>query len=89
VYPRATAGRLLSFKYDPAHVSFTMQATSTSPVTRGDRNDETVIYIPPLVRGTVSTSGAAVLDDVVQNPDGSRSAYVAPTGSGAYGVSIG
>jgi endoglycosylceramidase len=89
VYPRATAGQLLSFSYDPAQASFTMQATSTSPVARGDRNGETEVYIPPLVRGAVSASGAALLDQVVQEPDGSRLAYVAPTGAGAYGVSVG
>ena len=54
----------------------------------GDRSHETEVYIPPLVRGTVSISGAAQLDAVVTNPDGSRLAYVAPTGHGAYGAAV-
>ncbi|HEY3843551.1 MAG TPA: cellulase family glycosylhydrolase [Acidimicrobiales bacterium] len=88
VYPRATAGRLISFAYDPSAVSFTMRATDGSAVTSGDRSRETEVYLPPLVRGTVAVSGAAVLDTVATNPDGSRLAYVAPTGEGSYGVSV-
>ncbi|HEX3794407.1 MAG TPA: cellulase family glycosylhydrolase [Acidimicrobiales bacterium] len=86
VYPRATAGHLLSFSYTPATTGFVMRATSTTPVTVGDTAAETIIYLPPLVRDTVSVSGAALLDAVVDNPDGSRLAYIAPTGHGAYGV---
>jgi len=41
------------------------------------------------VRGAVSVSGAARLDTVVMNPDGSRLALVAPTGAGHYGVRVG
>lgn len=89
VYPRATAGRLLSFAYDPSTTSFTMKATSHTNVVPGDRANETEVYVPPLVRGSVSASGAAVLDTIVTNPDGSRLAYVAPTGAGAYSVSVG
>jgi hypothetical protein len=88
VYPRATAGRLLSFSYNPATTSFTMSATSSSKVARGDQAQETEVYVPPLVRGTISTGGAATLDAVVSNPDGSRLAYIAPTGTGTYSVSV-
>jgi endoglycosylceramidase len=88
VYPRATAGHLLSFAYTPSDASFTMEATSLAPVVRGDRDEETIVYIPPLVRGSVSVNGAAVFDAVVQNPEGSRLAYVAPTGAGTYGVTV-
>jgi hypothetical protein len=88
VYPRATAGRLLSFSYDPKTTSFTMRAESSARVTPGSHAVETEVYIPPLDRGLVSTSGAAVLDAVVTNPDGSRMAFVAPTGGGAYGVRV-
>jgi endoglycosylceramidase len=88
VYPRATAGRLQSFGYDPATASFTMRATSTTPVVPGSRSEETEVYIPPLVRGPVSASGASVLDAVVTNPDGSRTAFIAPTGGGTYVVRV-
>jgi hypothetical protein len=88
VYPRATAGQLLSFAYDPLTATFTMRATSSFRVVPGDRSAETEIYIPPLVRGQVTVDGAAMLDTVVTNPDGSRIAYVATTGGGAYGVDL-
>jgi endoglycosylceramidase len=88
VYPRATEGQLISFGYNPATSTFTMLASSPSKTIPGDETRETVIYIPPLVRGSVSVSGAAVLDRVVTNPDGSRLAYVAPTGAGMYGVNV-
>ncbi len=89
VYPRATAGTLRSFGYNPALNSFAMSATSARAVSPGAAALETQVYIPPLVRGAVSVSGAAVLDTVQANPDGSRLALVAPTGGGAYGVTVG
>lgn len=89
VYPRATAGRLISFAYQPVSKSFTMAATSSDPVTPGSRRRETEIYVPPTVPGAVSVSGAAVLSAVERNPDGSRLVFVAPTGRGAYGVRVG
>jgi endoglycosylceramidase len=89
VYPRATAGRLVSFAYSPSSSSFVMHATSSDKVTPGDQAQATEVYIPPLVRGAVTDSGAASLDTVVTNPDGSRMAYVAPTGLGAYEVTVG
>ena len=41
------------------------------------------------VKGSVAVSGAAELDTVVVNPDGSRIAYVAPTRSSGYGLTVG
>jgi endoglycosylceramidase len=88
VYPRATAGQLVSFAYAPASGSFTMTATSRVPVKPGTRDQETEVYIPSTVSGSVSVNGAASLDAVTLNPDGSRLAYVAPTGGGTYGVKV-
>ncbi len=81
VWPRATAGRLLSYQYDPTDRSFAMVASDTHEVRRGDRADETVVYIPATVHGKVTVTGAASLDAVVAEPDGSRDAYIAPSGS--------
>jgi hypothetical protein len=88
VYPRATAGTLDRFSYDPSTQSFAMTAASRSPIAPGSRANETEVYIPPLVRGSVSVSGAAVLDVVQSQPDGSRIAYVAPNGAGTYRVEV-
>ena len=94
VSARATAGRLLAERYDPLSRSFAMLATDTAAVRRGDRGSETVVYIPSTVRGAVAASGLARLDTVLQQPDGSRLAYVAPTGGHAgapqdYEVTVG
>ncbi len=89
VWPRATAGTLLAEQTDPSSGAFAMVATDSSPIRRGDRSAETAIYIPNTVQGRVEVSGAAMLDTVVQNPDGSRLAYVAPTGGSEYGVTVG
>jgi endoglycosylceramidase len=89
VWPRATAGTLLAYRYDPTSRTFDMAASGTVGVHRGDRDAETVVYIPDTVRGPVGVTGAAALDAVVDNPDGSRDAYVAPTGTGRYGVEVG
>jgi endoglycosylceramidase len=89
VWPRATAGHLLAYRYDPTAHTFVMAATDARPVKRGDRAAETVVFIPSSVGGSVSVTGAARLDTVVRNPDGSRTAYVAPRGGAAYGVVVG
>ncbi|MHB8594914.1 MAG: cellulase family glycosylhydrolase, partial [Acidimicrobiales bacterium] len=89
VIPRATAGRLLWFSYDPANSRFAMRATDEHGVTPGTTDEETILYVPSSVTGTASVHGAALLDTVTFNPDGSRLVLVAPTGHGAYGVSIG
>ena len=86
--PRATAGTLQSFAYNPDDRSFAMRATSTTPVRRGDKGRETEVFIPAQATGAVSASGAAVLDSVVAEPDGTRLAYVAPMGRGPYAVHL-
>jgi hypothetical protein len=51
----------------------------------------TEVYIPPGLSASlfpVQVIGSAQLTDLVTWPDGSRSAYVAPTGSGVYGVLV-
>jgi endoglycosylceramidase len=89
VYPRSTAGVLSSYSYDAAQRTFTMSASSRRSVRLGRRDRETVVYIPSTVSGQVTVSGATVLDGVVTNPDQSRLAYAAPTGTGTYTISVG
>ncbi|MGO8870088.1 MAG: cellulase family glycosylhydrolase [Acidimicrobiales bacterium] len=89
VWPRATAGTLLAEQYDPTSRAFDMAATDSTGVPVGDRGAETVVYIPSTVGGAVTVTGAAILDTVVRTPDGSRIAYVAPTGTSNYGVTVG
>ena len=91
VSPTAVAGRLGAYAYEPASRSFAMVATSTAAGRRGDRRTDTVVSIPSTVHGAVHVSGAAVLDGVLNRPDGSRVAYVTTTspGSIAYGVTVG
>lgn len=86
--PRATAGELLAYAYDPGR-GFTMAASCDRPVRRGERSRETVVYLPRTLGGTVGVGGAAVLDTVVDNRDGSRVVLVAPTGGGRYSVTVG
>jgi endoglycosylceramidase len=88
VVPRATAGRLDSFAYHPDDRSFTMAATADHQVTTGSWSDETMVFLPATVAGSVTVSGAATLDRVVTNPDGTRMAYVAPTAAGPYSVAV-
>jgi hypothetical protein len=87
-WPRATAGRLLDYSYEPATRAFTMSATSTSRVRLGDERRETLVYLPPTVRGQVWVTGAATLDKVVTNPDRSRLIHVAPSGAGGYALGV-
>jgi endoglycosylceramidase len=89
VWPRATAGQLLAYRYDPTTRAFDLSARDAHKVDRGDRSAETTIYIPSSVHGSVAVTGAAVLDTVVRNDDGSRLAYVAPTGRSGYGITVG
>jgi hypothetical protein len=88
VYPKATAGTLAGFTYDPTTHAFAMTATASRPVSGGDRAGETEVAIPPVATGTVRVGGAATLDAVVRNADGTRRAFVAPTGGGAYTVAV-
>jgi hypothetical protein len=91
VSPVATAGRLGAYAYDPATRTFAMVATSTAAGRRGDRQTDSVVFIPSTVHGAVRVRGAAVLDSVVTRPDGSRLVYVTTTGTGSasYGVTVG
>jgi endoglycosylceramidase len=89
VWPRATAGRLLTYQYDPTSRTFYMVAVGGGKVSRGDRSAETLVYVPTTVHGSVAVSGGAVLDAVTTNPDGSRNAFVAPTGTGRYEITVG
>lgn len=82
VWPRATAGSLLAYRYDPVSRSFEMAAADRHPVPARDIGAQTVVYIPADVAGAVKVSGAAVLSGVVREPDGSRLAYVAPAHPG-------
>ena len=86
--PRATAGRLDSFAYQPDNHSFQMHATADRAVRRGDASRETVVFLPATATGAVSVAGAARLDRVVTEPDGTRLAYAAPTAEGAYSLSV-
>lgn len=94
VVPTATAGRLRSFAYDPATHAFSMLAGDDQAVARGQAGQETVVLVPaPVVAAlgpgwTVAVRGAAVLDRVVDLPDGSSIVLVAPTGGGDYGVVV-
>ncbi len=81
VFPEATAGSLLAYREDPSARTFAMLAADPTAVAPGDASAETVVSIPSTVHGTVAVSGQATLDDVVTEPDSSRLAYVAPTGS--------
>ena len=89
IVPRATAGRLDSFAYQPSNHSFAMQATASRRVRLGESARETVVFIPAVAKGGVTVTRAATLDRVIAEPDGTRLAYVAPTGAGAYGVAVG
>ena len=83
--PRAVAGTLLSYAYDPASGSFTMLAEASHRVALGTQDRETIVYVPPRASGAVRVAGAARLDRIVAAPGGGRFVYVAPTG-GRYSV---
>jgi endoglycosylceramidase len=89
VAPRLVAGSTLDYAFDPATGRFTFDATSTVAVTAGDRTHETLINVPPDVSGAVAISGGAQLDQIVDQPDGSRAVWLAPSGAGAYRVTVG
>jgi hypothetical protein len=48
----------------------------------------TEVYIPPSVPFSIAVTGTAALQSVVTWPDGSRTAYVAPSGPGLYAVLV-
>jgi endoglycosylceramidase len=83
--PRAVAGTLLSYSYDPQTGSFSMRAHASEPSRPGDGATETVVYLPPASTAAPQLGGRAVMDRVEPTPGGGRLAYVAPTG-GDYSV---
>ena len=89
VWPRATAGRLLGYAFDPYSQAFAMTAADAPAVKKGDKDHETVVWIPAQVTGTVAVDGDALLDAVELKPDGSRLAWLAPKGGGTYGMHLG
>jgi endoglycosylceramidase len=89
VVPRAIAGSPVSFSYRPDDHSFMLSAISQHPVGKGDSAGETVVFIPAVAGGMVNAAGAAVIDQVRTEPDGTRLAYVAPTSAGPYTVTVG
>jgi hypothetical protein len=88
-YPRAVAGTLLSYSYQPDRGAFIMRATARGRVPAGAREQETVVYLPPAATGEVRVAGQGRLDGLERAPGGGRIAYVAPTGAGDYSVSAG
>jgi hypothetical protein len=78
VWPRAVAGTLLAYRYEPSTRSFAMMAEASRP--SGHRGGDTMVYVPSTVTGHVTVSGAASLVDVATAPDGSRLVLVQPTG---------
>lgn len=83
VYPRAVAGRLMSFSYDPQHRTFSLIASADQAM-----KAQTIVYLPALVTGAVHVTGAARLAETIRNPDGGRVVHVAVTGPGPYVVLV-
>lgn len=80
VYPLASADAMLSYHYDTATGAFSLQAQGRS----GD--PPTIVYVPRVVNGDVTTSGAAN-QSVSAGADGSRLVTASPTG-GSYSISV-
>ena len=81
VWPRAIAGSDVRFRYDPATGAFHLTATARA----GGPPAE--IAVPPEVTGTPAVGGNAVLERVLDAPDGGRLLVVRPQG-GLYVVDI-
>jgi hypothetical protein len=89
VAPRAIAGTPVAFSYRPDDHSFVLSAISQHPVGKGDTAGETIVFIPAVAGGAVSAAGAAVIDQVQTEPDGTRLASVALISAGPYSVTVG
>ncbi len=89
IVPRATNGQLVDYAYDPQARAFALHATQGAATDVGDKAHETVVWIAADVTGAVAVSGSAVLDEVQVLPDGNKLAWIAPTGSAAYTVTVG
>jgi hypothetical protein len=81
VYPVAAAGDDLSFGYDPATGGFHLSAFARSGAA------DTLLMVPPEVRGPVLVAGSAQLGLVEGAPGGSRLVHVRPAG-GRYTVTV-
>jgi endoglycosylceramidase len=85
IWPRAVAGTLLAYRYQPSSHSFAMVATDRSR----PGGAATTVYVPSTVHGPVTVTGHAQAATTVRQPDGSRLITVRPTGMGRYGVTVG
>jgi endoglycosylceramidase len=81
-YPEAVAGSRIAYGYDPATGAFHLSATAPA------RAAETLVVVPPEVRGEASVSGAAELTGMEVEASGGRVLHVRPLG-GSYAVSVG
>ena len=79
-YPRATADTRVTFHYDSDTGGFALTASGRP----GDA--PTIVYVPPEVRGPISSEGAAATSTVTA-ADGSRLITASPTG-GKFGITI-
>jgi endoglycosylceramidase len=81
VYPEAAAGRVLDERYDPGSGAFRMTANA------GRGAPDTLVVVPPEVRGAPGVTGAATLAGVQPTPGGGRLLRVRPLGGG-YTVAV-
>ncbi len=81
VWPRAVAGTLRSYRYDPDTGVFAMDASAPKG------SPDSVVYLPPEVTGAVESGGAAQVRSVQDLAGGGRLAMVQPLG-GAYSVRV-
>ena len=80
VYPRLISAPDAMFHYDPADGRFSMQGAG------GPAGATTVVYIPPEVRGQVTSDGA-VRVVVSEEADGSRLVVASPSG-GRFTIAV-
>jgi hypothetical protein len=81
VYPEAVGGSQLTYGYDPATGAFHLAATAPAG------GAETLVVVPPEVRGETSVSGGAELTGMEVDAYGGRLLHVRPLG-GSYAVSV-
>jgi hypothetical protein len=81
VYPSAAAGSRLAYGYDPASGAFHLSATAPLGAA------ETLVVVPPEVRGEASVAGAAELTGMEVDASGGRMLHVRPLGGG-YAVTV-
>lgn len=88
IYARAVNGAIVEHTFDQFTGSFHLKATNWEPA---NTVKPTEVYIPSHLKALqASVSGAATLEVVTTQPDGSRIVEVVPsTAGGAYEVSVG